>query len=230
MAAAAYTVLTDIKDELGITDTSVDGRLNRAILDASRMIDWVCHVYQGTFAPQTLTRLFDVGADTATRHFPTSDNSRGWQARLWVPPLLTVTALQTSSNGDGNFDTTWSAGNPAQAYGPANPRDYILYPLIEEVKREIAIDPLNGRYGFTPGMATCQITGSWGFTEDGLTPYPIRRAALLLVARYYRRADAPFGMVGDPQLGFQRLAKTDPDIAALLTDYAGKARDHFLAV
>lgn len=225
----SYTVLADVKDELSIQDTGTDGRLNRAIVDASVFIDWVCHVPPGSFVPQTMTNLFDVGPDTATRRFPASDNTKGWQSRLWVPPLLSISQLQTSSNADGNFDTTWSAGNPALPYSQSNPRDYILYPLNDEVKRELAVDPMNGRYGFTPGNATCRITGSWGFTENNLTPYAIRRAALLLVGRYWRRADAPFGMVGDPQIGFQRLSQTDPDVAALLYSVAGKAREHFIA-
>jgi hypothetical protein len=229
MAAANYTDLATVEDELGVVDTSIEGRLNRAITDASRFIDWLCHVRQGMFAPQTFTWTFDVDKEAGTMHFPVSDNTKGWQSRVFVPPLLSVTTLQTSSNGDGNFDTTWSAGNPALPYGGSNPRDYILLPWNDEVKREIVVDPLNGRYGFTPGPGTLQITGSWGFTEDNVTPYPIRRACLLLVARYYRRADAPFAMLGDPAIGMQRISQTDPDVAALLYSVAGKAREHFLA-
>lgn len=51
-------------------------------------------------------------------------------------------------------------------------------------------------------------------------PAPVVEAAALLAARYFRRKDAPFGMVGSPEAGIERIAATDPDVKRLMQPYA----------
>ena len=50
-------------------------------------------------------------------------------------------------------------------------------------------------------------------------PDAIERAALLLATRYFKRKDAPFGVLGTPELGFMRVTAKDPEIRALLNPY-----------
>lgn len=227
-SAGDYTDLATVKDELGIgsSDTQDDARLARTISDASRAVDLFCRQRTGTFLPRAETRLFDVAPpDADTPALPSSLTVYGFsQARtsrpsLRVPPLASVSSLATDEDGDGIYEVAWTAGT-----------DYRLYPLTSEVKREVRANQDVGRYGFPPGEARVQITGVWGYLEGGGTPLAVRRATLLLAARYYNRANAPLGILGDDRLGFQRLMATDPDVSGLLWSIAGALREQWLAL
>src|SRR6185312_2935950 len=126
-----------MKDELIITDTTQDGRLQRAVIDASRAVDAFRRVPQGFFAPQTFTYTFDVTPELSARtpgysastglHIPypwlISDETRGYGEVIRVPPLLSVTSLKTDETGNGVYDIVWNAG-------PGG--DYLLQPYNEE--------------------------------------------------------------------------------------------------
>lgn len=227
MVAANYCLRGDLTEEMQLTGPDEDTRLDRAITDASRVIDTWTRQEPGTFAPQTLTKLFDVpGSGLSGSRFtdmgftsrrPFSDNSKGWYQSLTVPPLISVTSLKTDDRGDGSFVTTWTAGT-----------DFILGPRNLETKRLIEINSDLGRYGFPQGQQRVQIIGSWGIVEDGLTPYPIRRACLLLSMLYYRRPSTTTTSQG---LGgaAAKIGYVDIDIAAILWTVAGRYREEFLA-
>jgi hypothetical protein len=222
MSAALYCIRADLAEEIQVTDPNEDTRLDRAITDASRAIDAFCRQPQGVFAPQTAVRYFDVRGSqlstvASTRTFaatPMTDNSKGWYDQLWLPyPLLSVTELATDDKGDGSYSTIWTENT-----------DFYLLPYNTEVKRKITTNADIGRYGFPSGQKRVRITGSWGITEDGLTPYPIRRACLQLATIYYRKPTTPSTSSG---LGGAavHIGYTDPDIAAILWEVAGKYRE-----
>jgi hypothetical protein len=74
---------------------------------------------------------------------------------------------------------------------------------------------------FVPGQPV-QVTGTWGYVEDGGVPKPVRRAALLLAARWFKRREAPFGSVpvATPDLGtIGKIAAQDVDVQRLLRPY-----------
>ncbi len=219
MAAANYCLRGDLTEEIQVSDVTEDPRLDRAITDASRAIDAFCRQPQGIFAPQTKTLVFDVpGSGLSRVNRLRNPNAKGWYDTLRVPPLLSVTSFQTDDDADGIFETTWTANV-----------DYLLAPYNEEVKREIIVSNSTGRYGLPEGQQTVQIVGSWGITEDGQTPYPIRRACLLLAMIYYRRpttATTSMGLGG----AAVHIGYSDPDIAAILWEVAGKYRETFIAV
>jgi hypothetical protein len=219
--AGDYCLLSDLKDEIGITNADVDGRLLRAISDASRAIDAICRVDPMTFVPQALTRYFDVDASNVLSHgfSPVTDETKGNVEILPVPPLTVLTSLATDEAGTGVFSVVWTANT-----------DFYLYPLNSEVKREIRVNNDVGRFGFPPGQRRAQLVGTWGILEAGATPLVIRRACLILTGRYYKRPDALLGMAGDPETGMQRLTQTDPDVAALLITFGGAYRQQWLAV
>ncbi len=221
MALANYCLRGDLSDDMQVVDPTEEPRIDRAITDASRAVDAFCRQEPGTFAPRTLTKVFDVQGSRlslwGSNQSRITDNSRGWVSSLNVPPLLSITTLSTDDNADGVYDTVWT---PTV--------DYVLYPLNQEVKRQIQTNSDTGRQGFPFGQAKVQIVGTWGITEDGATPLPIRRATLLLAMNYYRRpstAQTSQGLGGAAvQIGYQ-----DIDVAAILWEVAGKYREHFLA-
>lgn len=222
MVAASYCLRGDLSDEMQVTDPNEDARLDRAIADASRAIDAFCYQEHGAFAPQTLTKVFDVQ--------PSGFNGRGLGLSRWVdassrwpgwlnvqmisvPPLITIDTLKTDSDGDGVYETTW-----------ASPTDYYLAPRNSETKRLVQINEVTGRYELPLGQQRVQIVGSWGIVEDGATPLPIRRAALLLSMQYYRRPSTPSSSQG---LGgaAASIGYTDIDVAAILWRVAGRYRE-----
>lgn len=84
---ADYTTLALLKTSLGITDTSDDAALSRAITTASRAID----LYTGTaFSPTTEARTF----------YPTSSGD------VWVDRFTSTTGLVVKTGTDGTFPTT----------------------------------------------------------------------------------------------------------------------------
>jgi len=70
---------------------------------------------------------------------------------------------------------------------------------------------------FEPGQLV-RVTGQWGYTDSrGRIPANVAQANLLLGARWYKRREAPFGVLQSTQLEvFQRIAEQDPDVVALL--------------
>lgn len=64
-----------------------------------------------------------------------------------------------------------------------------------------------------------RVVGDWGYCATGSHPQAITRACLILATRYFKRKDAPFGVVGTPDLGFLRVTSRDPEVRALLQPY-----------
>lgn len=50
-------------------------------------------------------------------------------------------------------------------------------------------------------------------------PEPVVEACVILAARLFRRKDAPFGVVGSPEFGLERIAASDPDVKRLMRPY-----------
>lgn len=62
------------------------------------------------------------------------------------------------------------------------------------------------------------IAGPWGWTEF---PDTIVTACKLQLARFWARRQSPYGIAGSPDQGseLRLLAKVDPDVAVMLTNY-----------
>lgn len=216
----------DLMDEMQITDPNEESRVDRAIIDASRTVDAFCKREPGTFASQTLTKVFDV---QRRRHRTRVGGWNDWTEHEWsaraglpwttcseyldIPPLLTVTTVKTDDDGDGVYETTWTT-----------PTDYLLWPRNDEVKRRVDVNRVTGTHFLTVGQSTVQIAGTWGILEGGLTPYPIRRATLLLAMNYYRRPSSQLNSngLGGAAIHFGYI---DPDVASILWSVAGKYRE-----
>lgn len=191
MAAATYGSVTVFKDQHGITATDQDAILAQLLEDASRAVDRWCDVPAGHFEGQTETRVFDVSA---------ADAAAG---DVVLPALLSVTTFKTDDDGDGVYETTWTAGT-----------DYILYPLNTTPKTAVQVNHTLGRYSFPVGQQRLQIVGSWG--EASASPPDIVRAVMIQANRWRFRTKSPEGIAGNADVGFVRLASLDPDVAAIL--------------
>jgi hypothetical protein len=186
-----YATLTEIKSALRITDTLDDSLLEMAIESASRLIDGYAN------------RSF-YSAGTATRYFVANDSFL-----TVIDDLVTLTSLETSSDGDG-FDTTWTASDyqlePLNGYvdGLQTPYTEIravgdfLFPIIGE-------------------EALVKIVGAWGYSS---IPITIKQACILQASRIYKRLDSPLGVAGFGDLGVIRVSsRLDPDVAQLVDPY-----------
>jgi hypothetical protein len=105
-----------------------------------------------------------------------------------VDDLLSVSALATDDALDGTYSTTWAA------------TDYQLYPFNSTPYREIRVKPMGTRlFPISAYRGLIKVTGSFGYSST--TPDAINEACLILSARYFKRKDAIFGILGTPELG-----------------------------
>jgi hypothetical protein len=127
--------------------------------------------------------------------------------RVLTPDLVAVTTLKVDEDGDRTYAQTIAS------------TDYELWPLDGPPYQEVRIWPLSNDT-LVPGRYV-QIVGSFGALVDGAAPVAVRQATLLLASRYYKRGEAPFGVLSAVDLGqYARIAKEDPDVATLLQPWS----------
>lgn len=140
-------------------------------------------------------------ATSATRYFQTDDS-----LRCDVDDdLLAVTSIAYDSTGRRDYIAL--AGT-----------DYELDPEAAPY-RIIHIAPASSYFFSVNQRRGVRVIGSWGYCATGSQPQAITRACLLLATRYFKRKDAPFGVIGTPELGFMRVTARDPEVRALLNPY-----------
>lgn len=138
--------------------------------------------------------------ETATRHI-TADTPD----LLFLPwDLVSVTTMTTDDDGDRVYETTWAAN------------DYDLEPTSGPPYTMIMTIPV-GRYNFPTQRRGVAIEGVWGYAST--VPAAIKQACLIMATRYFRRKDAPFGVLGTPELGFMRITSRDPEVRQLLAPF-----------
>lgn len=139
-------------------------------------------------------------ATTATRYFAADDPER-----LDVnDDLLAVTSIAVDKTGRRDYETL--AGT-----------DYELEPDAAPY-RSIFIAP-GSTQTFPMFRRGVRVVASWGYCATGSQPQAITRACMILATRYFKRKDAPFGVIGTPELGYLRVTARDPEIRALLNPY-----------
>jgi len=140
-------------------------------------------------------------ATTATRYFKAT-------APLRVDlddDLLAITSISTDTTG-------------LRTYSALLVSDYELEPDVAPY-RQVYIAPGSSRSFPLDERRGVQVIGDWGYCATGSQPQAINRACLLLATRYFKRKDAPFGVLGTPELGFMRVTAKDPEVRALLQPY-----------
>lgn len=138
-------------------------------------------------------------AATETRFFTAEDDDV-----LFIDDLLELTTLKTDEDGDRVYEQVWAA------------TDFDLEPYNKVPFTRLRVAPRSTK-AFPTGRRAVEITGSWGYSATA--PDPVREACLIQSARLFKRKDAPFGVMGNAEVGVVRLPKLDPDVKVLLSPY-----------
>lgn len=106
------------------------------------------------------------------------------------------------------------------------------YASLAELKAYLRIETLDTQDDVLAQLAldaaTEAIDTALGTTGAQLSPVPasIKLACEIQAERYFKRRDAPFGVLGSPEFGtFTRLQSVlDPDVELLLNSYGERKR------
>lgn len=199
-----YCTAEELKSRLSITDTSDDDQVILACQAASRWIEGATG------------RYFWRGTDTRT-YVPES---------VWclsTDDLVSVTTLKTDADGDGVFETTWTAGTDFElalgdrSYNTGASGEQRPYTQIRVVGGGAKMFPFT--WAFTR-QDRIQVVGVFGWPA---IPPAVRQAAMQLAADYFKLKDAPFGVAGFGDMGVIRV-QASPQVYALLQPYVRGAR------
>ena len=188
-----YATLAQVKAALRISDAVDDSLLEMAVESASRAIDG--HAGRYFYSTGTATRYYAAEDSFITQ----IDDISG-----------TALVLETSSAGDGVFDTTWS------------PIDYQLEPLNGNVDglavpytRIRAVE--NYLFPVEADQALVKVTAVFGWAS---VPIAITQACIIQASRIFKRLDSPLGVAGFGDLGAISVTRDiDPDVAQLVAPY-----------
>ncbi len=170
MSDNLYAPVAELRERLGLTDSSQDYMLDRALQSASRWID------------RTLGRRFFTTSSDEIRYFTACEAY--WYLEL--DDLLSVTTLETDANGDGVYETVWTVTTDYWL-GPRNaPLDGLPYTCINKTA-------WGGRYSFPAWQDAIKITGKFGYCTLANVPPQIRDLCLSL-------AESGAGAVGGGDL------------------------------
>jgi hypothetical protein len=187
-----YITLEDIKTRLGIVDNNDDARLIALVNAACRWVDMFCR------------RRFYVSSQDETRYFTPIDYQY-----CRIDDLASITSLTIDTSGDRSFAQVWSA------------TDYDLIRQSEEMPGlpyiGLRVTPLR-RVTFYPRYYnSVKVIGKFGFAADSPALDIVREAVGLMVTRWHKRADAPFGVAGSGNLGQAvSISDVDPDVKQML--------------
>lgn len=132
-------------------------------------------------------RTFGAVGTASTRIF------LGWTHRILIDDCTTVTLVEQSSDRH-----TWTTvTSTAWWTEPAN------------------TTPITTVVGIAPFLQHVRVTGTWGHAAT--VPAAVKRATLMIAARYHKRRDSVTGVEGFGDFGVVRINRsTDSDVAALL--------------
>ena len=185
--------LTEIAgDTVTITDYSdlTDDATIEQVIEAASRIIDGKVSGERVFYDSTGTRIFDV--------------PKGTRELKLDQDLVSVTTL---TNGDGTVLTT---------------SDYYLWPRNTSPKRKIILKE-SSTYSWTWDSSgntegAISVAGTWGWAAT--VPADVAEACRLLAIKYFKRKDAPFGVVGSVDMGqLRQIADEDPDVIAALKHY-----------
>ena len=185
-----YATLAEVKAVLRLTDSTDDTLLENAIEGASRRIDGYC----ATFFYQT-AKVINL--------YPYNEY------RVSFPDASSITYIKTDNDGDGTFETTWTAGTDDQL----EPLDQTLQG--RPYRRATAIGSKTFPIFGLPNPPSVQISATWGWPA---IPDDVREACVLLSIRGFARYNAALGVIGFNDMAIQVRA-VDPDVRDLLAPY-----------
>lgn len=179
-----------LKSRTGITDNHDDAEIIGACRAVSRWIEK--KFCQRVFYRREQTFTFTARASTC----------------LDLPDLIEVTTLKTDGDGDGVFETTWTASD-FQLLDPNAPFEAEPEPY-DSVKAV-------GSYAFpvacTGRTNRVQVEGVWGWPA---VPEPVIEAAKILSGDYLKLGAMAFGVAGYGEYGAVRARMSNPALEMLM--------------
>jgi hypothetical protein len=191
---SAYIDILLLKSAIGIGDSNDDALLQQSIDAASAWID------------QYTGRSFTAEAAATKYFYPTSATLLNLS-----PDLRTVITVHVDTSGNGTYATALTNGTHFLPMPLQSLPDAGIYSSLSILG--------NSSLSFGTGQRV-RVVGDWGYVVGGQPPATIQRACLIQAARYFKRKEAPFGVLQTTDLGqFTRLSKLDPDVEMLLKPY-----------
>jgi hypothetical protein len=184
-----YCTPEQLKSRTGITDNYDDAEIFGACRAVSRWIDGHC---DRAFVRRTVT----LTLEPANRYC------------LAVPDLVSVTTLKTDDDGDGVFETTWSASDfqllPTNAAVEVEPQPYTEIKAVGD-----RLFPLPSGHGRTD-LAQLAVVAGWP-----ALPGPVTEAAAILSGDYLKLGGMAFGVAGYGDYGAVRARMSSPALEML---------------
>lgn len=192
----SYATLAEFKAAIGIgtADTTDDTAL-QSVLDATdALIDLYTDRKQG------------FGTATETRYYTAQDYSY-----VLTDDLVSVTTLQTDDDGNGTYETTWTAGTDfVLAPGNANLDGWPYTEIDASVNW-----PRNFPRGVYRGV---KVVGVFGWPA---VPNAVKQAAIIQAGAVWSSRTSPFGVIGSQDLGgiLRQARALHPEAQVLLEAY-----------
>jgi hypothetical protein len=193
-----YCGLEELKDRLGITDTTDNYAAEQAVQAASGWVNEYCgqHFYR-----ITETRTF-------VPHGILMCN---------IDPLISASALNVDTTGNGVFDEAWIQNTDYQLY--QSPDRYNLNAAgVQRPYKKVQVIQSGKWFPFLypySHLDRVQIVGTWGWPS---VPPPVAQATLVLAAQWFKEKDAPFGVAGVNDFGVVRVQQ-NPWVVEMLRPY-----------
>jgi len=196
----SYATLAEFKAAIGIgtADTTDDTAL-QSVLDATdALID------------NYTDRPAGFGTASQTRYYTAQDFSY-----VLTDDLVSVSSLTTDDNGDGTYETTWTA-NTDYVFAPANNAlDGWPYTSIE-----VSVTwPKNFPKNVYRGV---KVIGVFGWPA---VPSAVKQAAIIQAGAVWSSRTSPFGVIGSQDLGgiLRQASALHPESRILLEQYRTRA-------
>lgn len=186
-----YVTPETLKSRTGITDSYDDAEMWTACRAVSRWIDDHC---DRVFARRAVT----VKLETCGQY------------SLSTPDLVSVTTLKTDVDGDGVFETTWSASDyelqPVNAALEVQPQPYTSIAAVGSYLFPTVYRALGAR------TYRVELAGVLGWPS---LPAPVAEAAAIMAADYLALGGMKFGVAGYGDYGAVRARISTPALSML---------------
>jgi hypothetical protein len=189
-APTLYVTLAELKLHLGITDTTEDSLLRKAISTASRAVERWCNNRRFYLAPTATARVYKPATEL-----------------LLVDDIGTASGVVVEVGSLGSYTTL-----AATSY-ELNPTNALAINMPVTALLAISSPALWFTGGWQPRV---RVTAQWGWPA---IPDDISQATLIVATRLYRRKGSPEGVAGFGDMGVVRLGRVDPDVQALLRPF-----------
>lgn len=193
-----YCGLEELKDRLGITDNTDNYAAEQAIQAASSWINEYCgqHFYR-----TTETRTFVPKSILVCN----------------IDPLISASALNVDTTGNGVFDQAWVLNTDYQLY--QSPDRYNLNAAgVQRPFKKVQVIQSGKWFPFLYPYAhfdRVQVVGTWGWPS---VPPTVSQACLTLATQWFKEKDAPFGVAGVSDYGVVRIQQ-NPWVVEMLRPY-----------